>query len=290
MVTPCEAVLQHFGVHLVSPLGGRRNQHWQVASDRDSLILRRWAGDAADIEYELRLLTHIKALGWPVAAGIDEPIFLQDAFWSLFPLLPGTPRPTHGAPTEQRARGNLLARFHSDLSQIKGFEQRGAWRRCEQILGDETTDALLADYEAQSPDEAYILRWHLDRARKRINGLSLADKPGSIVHGDFTAWNLLYVGERLSGVLDFELSHANHRVADFALSWRGKYDQVIHGYNDVSPLAQEEWTLLTPAWWAFLIELACRHISEGTPLDGWIVEKILGRSPLMGVDAAEFQR
>ena len=173
---------------------------------------------------------------------------------------------------------------------MSGFGPRGTWRRCEEILGDEATDALLLAHESQSPDEGYILRWHLDRARERVSGLSLSHKPGSIVHGDFTAWNLLYVGERLSGVLDFELSHTDHRVADFALSWRGKYDAVVHGYDEVSPLTPEEWTLLTPMWWAFLIELACRHIADGTPLDGWIIQKILERSPLMSVDAAEFRR
>ncbi len=36
--------------------------------------------------------------------------------------------------TEQRARGRLLAEFHADLAQLRGFGQRGTWRRAEQIL------------------------------------------------------------------------------------------------------------------------------------------------------------
>jgi Ser/Thr protein kinase RdoA (MazF antagonist) len=69
---------------------------------------------------------------------------------------------------------------------------------------------------------------------------------------------------RLSGILDFELAHWDHRVGDFALSWRGKYDEVIHGYAEVSPLAPEEWALLTPLWWAGLIEGACQDLRNGT--------------------------
>jgi Ser/Thr protein kinase RdoA (MazF antagonist) len=64
---------------------------------------------------------------------------------------------------------------------------------------------------------------------------------------------------------------------------------VIAGYDEVSPLEPEEWALLTPMWWAFLIEGACRHLREGTHDDGWIHKMLLRRSPLMGPDAVPYQ-
>jgi Ser/Thr protein kinase RdoA (MazF antagonist) len=110
-----------------------------------------------------------------------------------------------------------------------------------------------------------------------------------IIHGDFTPWNVLFIDGRLSGILDFELAHWDHRIADFALAWRGKYDAVIHAYAEVAPLEPEEWALLTPLWWAFLIEGACHDIRNGIRDDGWTIKQILRRSPLMGPDAAEFR-
>jgi hypothetical protein len=82
-----------------------------------------------------------------------------------------------------------------------------------------------------------------------------------------------------------ELAHWDHRVADFALSWRGKYDEVIHGYSEVSPLEPEEWALITPLWWAGLIDGACHDLRNGTPDDGWTIKKLLSA---VRVDGAGF--
>lgn len=68
-------------------------------------------------------------------------------------------------------------------------------------------------------------------------------------------------------VLDFELAHWDHCSADFVLAWRGRYDEVIHAYAAVAPLEPEEWALLTPLWWVYLIEGACQAICSGTPDD-----------------------
>lgn len=183
----------------------------------------------------------------------------------------------------------MLAEFHADLARIDGFKQRAPWRRCEEILGDTTLDRVLAEHAQERTEEVRALRWHLDRARERAADLQLYERPSIIIHGDFTQWNLLFEHGRLSGILDFELAHLDHRVADFALSWRGRYDDVIHGYNEVSRLEPEEWALITPMWWAFLIEGACQDLAAGVRDDGWTMKQLLRRSPLMGPDAVEFQ-
>jgi Ser/Thr protein kinase RdoA (MazF antagonist) len=289
MSIPSSEILERFRVRVIAPLGGRLNQHWLVTSGNEQLVLRRWATSAEDIDYELRLLTRIAAIGWPVAPALEEHLECAGHFWSLFPLLPGDPSTLHGSVSEQRARGRLLAEFHYDLASLGEFGQRKPWRRCEEILGDLTLDRTLTEHERTLPEEVRLLRWHLNRARERIAGILLQGRPGIIIHGDFTPWNLRFQEGRLSGILDFELAHWDHRVGDFALSWRGKYDNVIHGYAEVSPLAPEEWELLTPLWWAFLLEQACQHLRSGTLDDGWIRTKLLLRSPLMGPDAIMFR-
>jgi Ser/Thr protein kinase RdoA (MazF antagonist) len=286
---PGDEVLETLRVSVVAPLGGRLNRHWLVTAHGDQLVLRRWATAADDIAYELRLLASVAALGWPVAPAVAGPVDIGGHVWCLFPFLPGQPPTEADPPTEQRARGRMLAEFHADLARLGGFGQRGDWRRCEEILSDPTLDRLLAEHERARTEEVRLLRWHLDRARERVAGLRPGDRPGLVIHGDFTAWNLRFQGGRLSGILDFELAHWDHRVGDFALAWRGQYDAVIHGYAEVSPLEPEEWKLLTPMWWAFLLDSARRHLVEGTRDDGWIVKHLLRRSPLMGRDVPEFR-
>jgi Ser/Thr protein kinase RdoA (MazF antagonist) len=149
-------------------------------------------------------------------------------------------------------------------------------------------DHVLAEHEEECAENVRMLRWHLDRARERIAGLRIEDWPGIIIHGDFTPWNLRFRDGQLSGILDFELAHWDHRIGDFALSWRGKHDAVIHGYAEVSPLEPGEWELLTPMWWAWLIEGACRDLVAGVRDDGWIATHLLRRSPLMGRDAVAY--
>ena len=113
----------------------------------------------------------------------------------------------------------------------------------------------------------------------------MGKRPGIPIHGDFAPWNLRYEGDRLTGLLDFELSRCDHRVADFALAWRGKYDAIVEGYEEVSPLEPEERAAIVPVWWAALIEGYCRDLRLGRDDDGWTVGKLLARSPLMGPDA-----
>lgn len=292
---PSAEVVETFGVRVVAPLGGRLNEHWLVDARGERLVLRRWATPADDIAYELHLLTRVAALGWPVAPAVTEPVEVGGQVWCLFPFLPGEPPSGADPLVEQRARGRLLATFHADLARLGDLGQRRGWRRCEAILGDPTLDRILAQHEEARAEEIRLLRWHLDRARTRLAGLRPQERPGQIIHGDFTTWNLRFQGGQLTGILDFELAHWDHRVADFALSWRGKYDAVIHGYTEISPLEPEEWELLTPMWWAWLIEGACRDLAAGRDLtagtvhDGWAVKHLLRRSPLMGPDAAPFK-
>lgn len=286
---PSDEILTRFGLQLVASLGGRLNKHWLVEGQRKRYVLRRWAQPIEDIMYEVELMARLDELGWPVAVALEGPVEVADSFWSLAPFLPGEPPPVKYTLDEQQQRGRLLANLHTDLAQLGGMGQRGRWRRCEEILSDSTLDGLLANHEHEQPEESHILRWHLDRARERIEGIQLVSRPSIMLHGDFTPWNLHFLDGQLSGILDFELAHLDHRIADFALAWRGKYDHVIHAYHDVSALEPEEWALLTPLWWAFLIESACQYLQEGIRDDGWTIKQILRRSPLMGPDSAEFR-
>ena len=197
-----------------------------------------------------RLLRGVAALGWPVATAVDGPVELAGHWWSPHLFLPGAPPSTEDPIAEQRARGRLLAEFHASMARLGRFGQRRNWRRCEANLGDPNLDLLLAKHERERPEEMRILRWHLDRARERVAGLQLQEWSGITVHGDFAPWNLRYKNGRVSGILDFELAHWDHLIGDFALSWRGKYNEIVRADAEVAPLKPEEWEAITPVWWS----------------------------------------
>src|SRR5215212_4973849 len=118
---PPREVLTALSVDLVAPLGGRLNQHWLVETRQERLVLRRWAQPADEIDYELRLLERVAALGWPVATAVAGPRTLCGATWTLAPFLPGEPPSQDDPLAEQRTRGRLLAAFHADLTQIQSL-------------------------------------------------------------------------------------------------------------------------------------------------------------------------
>lgn len=288
-MSPPATVLKHFGVRVLTSLGGRLNVHWLVERRNQQLVLRRWSQPPDEIAYEVRLVESLATLGWPVAPVVEGPLEHDESWWSLALFLVGEPRVDKNSTAEQRERGWLLATFHADLAQLDDVPQRGKWRRCEVVLDDPTLDQLLNEHERMRGEEAYILRWHLHRAREQVAEHHLHNRAGMIIHGDWTTWNLLFSNNQLSGILDFELVHWDHRIGDFALSWRGTYDEVIRSYHDISPLEPEEWALLTPMWWAFLVEAACHDIRQGIKGDGWIIKQLLRRSPLMGMNRSAFR-
>lgn len=275
--------LKHFGITPLQVLGGRVNQHWLVSRGKSQFVLRRWFVPPESVEYEVRLMGRLARMGWPIPEVVEGPVDIGSGLWSLSPYLEGQPQPMTG-PEEQRSRGRLLAEFHQVLVELHDIGQRNPWRRCEEILSDLSLDTLFAAHEARKPEEARDLLSYLDLARARLASVPASDLPGQVIHGDFTNWNLRFIDGKLSAILDFEFAHWDHRVADFALAWRGKYDEVINGYQEVAPLSEAEMALLAPCWWANLLDTAADLLRRGARDDGWIAKKLAERSPLLGLD------
>jgi Ser/Thr protein kinase RdoA (MazF antagonist) len=279
------SILEAFRVGVLQDFGGERNHHWLVQRGTERLVLRRWGNTG--LEWETELLERVHGLGHPVPRVLETCTDESGTAWSLHPHLPGQPATDKNSPREQRNRGRLLAEFHRSLETLSNVPQRPGWRRCEAILSDASLEQTFLEHAATDAEEANLYLWYLERARVLLAGLEPALRPSQVVHGDFTQWNLLFSGERLTGILDFELAHADHRIADFALAWRGIYDDVIHAYDEVSPLEEVEWALLTPLWWASLLEGAAKNVRAGGRDDGWTVKMLLRRSVLMR-DAAMY--
>lgn len=280
-----------WGVHDPRLLSQRVNTHWRVESGRGAAVLRRYGADVTEhgINYELRVADQLAAAGWPVPPVFEPPIRWHGRWWALFGLLPGLPR---NGPGEDRRRGRLLAEVHATTSTFPAVHRVG-WPPVREAVFDPQLGDALRFVERHFPHQGRILLWHHETTVQRfveVKGVA----PTMVIHGDFNSRNLLFVDDQLSGILDFEATHLDLHVADFALAWRARRDEVVLGYDEVTPLTEPDWQLLTPClWaWAFLgVAAAVDRMRRGeVALHGfdWQVEMLLRRSPLMGPDAREW--
>ena len=86
------------------------------------------------------------------------------------------------------------------------------------------------------------------------------------------------------------MAHRDIRIADFSLAWRGRYDGVVHGYQEVAPLTERERALLGPTFWAHLAEGSGQVLRRGSwdDEDGWTLRML--RRPPRSIRAALFLR
>ena len=192
--------------------GGASRETYSLGADgHGALILQceRGGKPTGEPPGQAALLESARAAGVPVAAvvahGRDDSL-LGDA-WTLVEALPGTSDPAtivsadeHGAPALLDDVAKALAAVH---------------RMPADTALAPATDAPLAQLRALhdhlgEPHPVFELAF-------RTLG---ADRPAArtaLVHGDFRMGNLMVDGERVSGVLDWELTHIGDPVED--LGW-----------------------------------------------------------------------
>lgn len=294
-MTPPDELLDALHVRVRRFLGGRANQHWLVTAAGEPLVLRRYQAEPiGEIGYELTVLHRLADLGWPTPVAVAGPVEFAGRTWCLFRWLPGA-SPTDTGERGQRYRGELLARLHHDLATLVDLGQRPGALRSEQVLADPDLSEQLRAYARLFPREARVLRWHLERARTAFDDVEPRECRLIVVHGDFINQNLLQRDGVLTGVIDFESTHLNHVVADFALAWRGKYDHVIDAYAAINPLTEVDRALLAPALWAWTflgVATEIRRMVDGTITPHgfeWQTRRLLRRSPLMGPHSAPYR-
>lgn len=248
-------VLRRFTVEPRRFLAGRLTRTWQVERGGRPYVLKCFGpGSLPDWSYQLRVAEAMRGQGWPAPAPVDAPLITADTAWLLFDWLPGAPQtPTDAEkPAEERARGRLLAEFHAAAAATGITQPRRGFPGPRDIVADPELERWLRVHERFAPEEGATLRRHREASAAWFDEHPDPDVPSSVIHGDFTPWNLLFDGDRLSGVLDFEGTHHTFQTADFALSWRGYHDDVLRGYDEVRPLSALEWQMLRPVFWSWL--------------------------------------
>lgn len=268
-------------------LASRATRTWAVERQREHLVLKCFPFAAhPDWRYPLRVAQALRQQDWPTPEPVEDPLVQSDCAWVLLNRLPGDPRPPSAQ--EQRLRGRLLAELHLAAADTQFFEQREGFSGPQELVTDPDLDRWLQVHEQHAPDEGRLLRTSLAATAHWFDAHPALQAPRSVIHGDFAPWNLLFEGERLTGLLDFEATHYTFQVADFALSWRGYQDEVLLGYDEVRPLSDEEWHLVLPTFWAWLFlglrdELAAfyRDGVGPAPQLGWQMGRLQRRSALL---------
>lgn len=249
------SVCAHWRLTAGRVLGDRVSGTWEATRDGAALVVK-YFDDATfpDWRYPMRVAASLRALGWPTPEPVDEPLIGPNSAWVLLRRLPG--RPVRSAekdqPAERRARGRLLAELHFAAAAIGIDDQRGGFAAPAEVVADPELTRWLRMHEVANPDQAGMLRRCQEAAANWFADHTAVNAPRSVIHGDFTPWNLLFDNGRLTGVVDFEASHHTFQVADFAMSWRGYQDDVLRGYDEVRALSDIEWQLVRPVYWAWL--------------------------------------
>jgi aminoglycoside phosphotransferase (APT) family kinase protein len=286
-----DEILSRWQLSAVRPLtGGYHNSHWLVENTAGTeLVLRRYKQDPLpDLDYEFAVMHRLARLRWPTPELTQEPLEHAGRTWCLMTKLPGTMGTATDA-QEPRQRGRLLAEVHQSSRQLTDLGQRQGFVLSDELACDPDLLTAIKRYEGLKPEEGYILRWHLETAAERLAPLDFNAADQLVLHSDFVARNLLYDDDgKLTGIVDFEATHLNVRVAEFALSWRGRYDDVIHGYEEVERLSDLEWQLLVPVYWSWLF-LGIKHRIEALSLAdlqlehfSWQLSQLSRRSKLFG--------
>ncbi|MEJ1157777.1 homoserine kinase [Prosthecomicrobium sp. N25] len=229
---------------------GVENSNFLLHTERGSFILTLYEKrvDARDLPFFLGLMEHL------ASRGITCPLPVKTRDGAMLGTLSGRPAAIvtflEGMwvrrPSAQHcgAVGEALARFHLAG---RNFAIRrpnalsvGSWRPLferSRARADDVTRGLAAEVERELD--------HLETAWP-------ADLPGGVIHADLFPDNVFFLGEKLSGLIDFYFACNDALAYDLAIclnSWCFEADlsfnltkgrAMLMGYTRVRPLGPEE--------------------------------------------------
>lgn len=262
--------------------GGCDNLNLLVSVGARRVVLRRYSHTPdEEIEWELQLIRHLVARGFPTPAVIAaEDGRLSHDFLgrpaALFDFIPGR------EPSPQSVReGAQVAAAVAELNRITRdlhlphARSHTDWKRLERL---EATASRLS-----SPGLAEMAA----RAREFTEGFAervaavRSDLPAGIVHHDANPGNALLDEEgKLVALLDFDEAHEGELVTDVASllrlwatpdSWQGlkpeMAEAVLAAYHEGRPLSEVEWEVLPDFLLLFTLADAAEYVSGSLAAD-----------------------
>lgn len=198
-----------------------------------------------DIERERRILTALDGSGVPVPAvvGCDAAGEYLGAPCLVTEFAPGESLPFFGQETDVDDR--RLPAYYATLAAIHALDWAG---RGLEFLGDSDDplepelrrdEARLLHHDCLGTDERAMLEW--------LRGHKPGDAQNAFIHGDPNPANYLFVGSRVTAVLDWELALVGDRRIDigffaavqaaFGGVWGLDVASLVRGYAAADPAA-----------------------------------------------------
>ncbi len=275
---------------LVSAKGiaeGVENSNYLVDTTRGRYILTLYEKrvDAGDLPYFMALLDHLAAKGLPVPPAIKdrqgiEIQELQGRPACLIKFLPGVSI-SHPTEAQARAAGAALSGMHravADFAPVRpnsmGIETwEPLWKKCGKNL-DNIRPGLHDDLGVAIRD--ILSTWNADGFDQ------------CAIHADLFPDNVLMLGDKVSGLIDFYFACTDVRIYDLAImhtAWAfdgsGRHydarigDALIAGYETNLPLSDDErrslWSFASGACIRFTLSRAWDWLN--TPADALVTRK-----------------
>ena len=212
------------------PGGSSSSPKWIVQSNRGNWVLKCRAASAGDperIAFAQAFMQAVAARGVPVAMPIASRAGrgherVAERAWELFPFIEGERwsrsagqarsggdalGTLHAAGLELAWHGHVqAASYHGNLQVLQALRQVPRAVRKVEPDADEVTLGALCESLAQSYTEAAAA----------VEEAGYAQRDSQVVHGDFHPGNLIFRGDLVAAVIDFDAARLEPAVVDFA--------------------------------------------------------------------------
>ena len=195
---------------------GVENSNYLVEAEGGRFILTLYEKrvDAGDLPFFLALLDHLADRGLPVPRALKDRDGRQIQTVSgrpacLIEFLEGVSL-SHPTPAQARATGAALGQMHAALADFTAERPNTlglpGWHALAARCG-EAVDAIRPGLSARIADELAFLDAHWP-----------ADLPRSVIHADLFPDNVLMLGDRVTGMIDFYFACTELRAWDLAVT------------------------------------------------------------------------
>ncbi len=229
---------------------GVENSNYLLRTDKSHFILTLYEKrvDANDLPFFIELMTHLysKGIDCPLPVQARDGSILQELMGrpcAIFSFLDGT---SSRFPNREKCQavGGSLANMHLNAKSLKHHRTNSLGPTSWQPL----LDSVGARADKIAPDMAA-------KAQERLSSIVAAwpkDLPTGIIHADLFPNNVLFMGDQLTGVIDFYFACEDILAYDLAIclnSWcfdaDGSFNltksrALIRGYQAVRPLSEAE--------------------------------------------------
>lgn len=269
---------------------GVSNSNWLVettgaagSGTRFILTLYERRIDYADLPYFLDLLDHLAAKGCPVPRTMHDRSgasfrMVDGKAAALIEFLPGV-SPTRPTPAQARSVGAVLAQLHLAAQDFPRARTNAMDFAASAAILEACGAERLATIDAGLPAM-------LDHAHAAA-ALDLSALPPSQTHTDLFPDNVLMLGERVTGLIDFYFACTGPMVLDLAVThaaWCFSADNAYHadlgtaligGYQSVRPLEPAERALFAAVAKGACLRFVASRAEDwhGTPDDALVTRK-----------------